>query len=69
MTEPNKKISWELINNISFGWTERAKIPGGWLVRTCGVSDALPTADVNNFQIPSMALSICFVPDPNHEWR
>lgn len=61
------KFEWEKIDRKSFGWTERAKVPGGWLVRTCGMSD---TVRMDNAEIThSMAFAMCFVNDLCHEWK
>lgn len=52
MSAPNLK--WECLDS----YTDRAKVIGGWLVRSYSERAA--------FQPVPMA--ICFVPDQNHEW-
>ena len=56
-------LSWETLNTTreekgllnSDYLTERAKVPGGWLV-------------ISQFYIGS-AHGLVFLPDPNHEWN
>ncbi len=47
----------------------RAKIPGGWIVKA--YSDVL--IQMHEDQLPAdgyaWQVSICFVPDPCHEWQ
>jgi hypothetical protein len=47
---------------------ERAKIPGGWLVRAFVLSSAtvIPAGAAVPPSVP--AVSITFVPDPKYEW-
>lgn len=49
-------IQWEtLIEPQNYVYTDRLKVYKGWLVRClCSVKDTV---------------SICFVPDENHEWN
>jgi hypothetical protein len=44
--------------------THRLKVPGGWLVKRKDL--LLLVADETPTEISS---SMCFVPDPRHEWR
>ena len=46
---------WERID----GYTERFKIPGGWLVRLSSSGRKIP---------PVEYVGITFVPDPLHKW-
>lgn len=52
-------IEWEKIDEE----IHRAKILGGWLV-THKNAFSIPDSSSLNF-----SYSICFVPDPNHEWN
>lgn len=60
-----------------FKSTERAKVPGGWLVRESALTvTMLPPAPpkpgvmtgggVTQVHLPAVAIT--FFPDPNHEW-
>lgn len=40
--------------------TERAKVPGGWLIRT----DYANESGVQNI----LGMGLCFLPDPEHRW-
>lgn len=65
MSTENKKIKfkWEELNDKSMPhfYTVRAKVFGGWLVRTSEWSNA------DTGIVQSEALT--FVPDPEHEWE
>lgn len=43
------------VSEVSDYLTERAKVPGGWLVRTYGVR--------------TEGVALTFVPDANHDWQ
>ena len=62
-------FSWEVIDSAGYGWTERAKVFGGWLVRTLAIQDAYARADGSLANNVAPCLSICFLPDSNHEWE
>ena len=49
-------FKWEFIDSEAKGFTERAKVIGGWLIRTY---------DEDN----GIAIAMCFVADENHEWE
>lgn len=56
-------MRWEIIEQTMYNapdyvHTERAKVPGGWLVRT--------RMALHSNQ--DLGLAMVFVPDPNHEW-
>lgn len=56
------KFEWELIEGqLSDEWTERAKVPGGWLIRatwnSCYDGD------------PVMLGAMHFVKDHDHDWE
>ena len=56
------KFEWQRINkprNTYDNITERAKVFGGWIVRTC---------EINDSNTESTSESMVFIPDPNHEW-
>ena len=46
-------MNWETIEQSPIEILQRTKDPGGWLVK---IRDRVGT-------------SICFYPDPNHEWK
>lgn len=49
---------------------QRVKVPGGWLVKA--YTDVIHyTPDFNQVMTHGYdwRISICFVPDPNHEWK
>lgn len=58
-------LKWENIDD----WTQRAKVFGGWLVRTNEpvvhnlMNEGRGMEDGWDYRI-----SMCFVPDPNYEW-
>ena len=60
---------WEIINENSQGQsadiTERLKVFGGWIVRS---GEAYKNPGFVADQV-GMSMSMCFVPDPNHEWQ
>ncbi len=49
------KFEWKDIDKKSEGYTQRAEILGGWLVR-CFCSD-------------SEHFALTFIPDPEHNWK
>jgi len=49
------KFEWEEIDRKSYGYTERAKVFGGWLIRVVDIGDVC-------------YFGMTFVPDHNHEW-
>ena len=52
--EDMAKLVWEMVDaDPSYRKIERAKVPGGWLIR-------MEVGDSGG---------ITFVPDPNHEWE
>lgn len=67
MTQVN--LEWESVNdNSCISTTERAKVFGGWLVK---ITDEV-LQSMHEDQPPTEGYewrtSICFLPDPNHEW-
>jgi hypothetical protein len=53
--EDMTKLVWEMIEaEPAYRKIERAKVPGGWLVR---------------MEVGGSGGGITFVPDPNHEWE
>lgn len=59
-------MKFEYENVDSF--TQRAKVFGGWIVKnTCDVFSSLLTHQSNSNGY-EWRESICFVPDPKHEW-
>lgn len=63
------KIEWEYIEEANgIAHTERAKVHGGWLVkRTLDVLVSLHEEQTKQ-EGYEWRESLCFVPDPNHEW-
>lgn len=65
-------MEWEQTDN---GELHRAKIPGGWLVKTyTAVVTVLPQSQMDMMDIKERMghewrVAMCFVPDPEHEWR
>lgn len=55
------KMKWEPIarEQCEF-YTDRLKVPGGWIVRT---------SDIEVYPYSAISESSCFVRDPNHEWK
>jgi hypothetical protein len=52
--EDMTKLFWEMVEaEPSYRKIERAKVPGGWLIRMEVAGGG----------------GITFVPDPNHEWK
>lgn len=65
--KPTLAIEWEEIQQPNSGYLYRAKVFGGWLVRD--------VQDVSQFYADrgieagySWTTSICFIPDPLHQW-
>jgi hypothetical protein len=44
--------------------TARAKVPGGWLINNVTYTEVICNGNERN-----ISESMCFVPDPNHEWE
>jgi hypothetical protein len=67
------EIKWEQIQQDHGDYLYRAKVPGGWLVKN--TNDVLTTrSDPNDHRYPyeenlEYRSSICFIPDPNNEWK
>ena len=59
------KLNWEIIDD----YHQRAKVPGGWLVKA--YEDVVHTDGVDGGMESGFDLRIamCFVPDPAHLWR
>jgi hypothetical protein len=55
---------------VSMLRTDRAKIPGGWLVRTLVLhrEQTTPPGGVTDIET-SVGSGVTFVPDPTHAWR
>lgn len=49
--------NWEMLDKYQFNATHRAKVIGGWLVHHHS----------QNLEL-GMSETMCFVPDPDHEW-
>jgi hypothetical protein len=75
------QLRWEQLENeqiepsqemITINRTERARVPGGWLVRT--YSATMSTVKDTGFEGAGVGhgvgvgLGITFVPDPEHAW-
>jgi hypothetical protein len=70
--EDKKIIEWETIEQA---WdhggaliTQRAHVPGGWLVRTISTFITWVSEDLDGHENTHTAISICFMPYPK-EWR
>jgi hypothetical protein len=60
--EKKMELEWEYIDN----WHKRAKIPGGWLVKA--YEDIVqPSREFRTGW--DWRIAMCFVPDPNYEWK
>jgi hypothetical protein len=71
MSHAEPEVTWEEMGNGGHsGYLYRAEIPGGWLVR---YSDdvLLPNypREGECGQGCGFRHSICFVPDPEHQWE
>ncbi len=56
-------LNWENIDN----YHQRAKIPGGWLVKAN--EDVWEYMEGRGYETgQNLRVAICFVPDPDHEW-
>ena len=69
MSNNKVSIEWESVNDdSSIGDTQRAKVFGGWLVKT--TIDVL--VSLHEDQAPTNGYewrdTMCFVPDPEHKW-
>lgn len=63
---PDPVVTWQrLVNDGATGRIWRAAVPGGWLVR---VDDVLPNDTEFRDGDASYALSVTFLPDPEHQW-
>ena len=62
---PNKVIefNWEMLDIFNY----RTKVFGGWLVRTENLVAHLDQWG-NRHTGEDCRISMCFVPDPNHDW-
>lgn len=57
-------MEWEQIDSCH----QRCKVLGGWLVKAYeSVAHILPQGDCMDGW--DWRVSMCFVPDPNHEWK
>jgi hypothetical protein len=70
------KIEWEPIDSNHSNYITRAKVFGGWLVMsTDEVQTQIPEqwgqglVSFRNEEGYQWRTSICFVPDPKHEWK
>lgn len=61
-------LTWEKINDN--GYEYRARVHGGWLVKI--LEDVIQDRHEYGQGLVSgwdWRIAVCFVPDPNHEWR
>lgn len=56
-------MKWELIDF----YHERAKVPGGWLVKVIEPVFHTPPFDEHDANL-DIRIAIAFVPDAKHEW-
>ncbi len=74
-------LNWELIDRqrhpddevemlVSSSRTERARVPGGWLVRSVALRRELthPRGGQSDVE-SSIGLALTFVPDADHGWK
>lgn len=61
------EVVWEDVISNNGEYLRRAKIHGGWLVKV--VVDASGIYQGQMMQGVEYRSSLCFVPDPNHEWK
>lgn len=52
-------FEWEMIDKKSRGYTERARVINGWLIRTY----------IDNGETESSCVSMSFINDPDHVWK
>ncbi len=57
-------MEWEQIDD----WHKRAKVPGGWLVKAYEPIWEYNTPRGEYQNLNNLRISMCFVPDPKHEW-
>ncbi len=60
------KLEWEIIDP----YHQRAKVPGGWIFKA--LEDVSHDKSCDGHGMDSgwdYRVAICFVPDPNHEWK
>ena len=57
-------MNWGQIDN----YHQRAKVPGGWLVKAFE-NAARTTIDGGITDGFNWYVAMCFVPDPNYEWK
>jgi len=57
-------LVWEEID----GYHRRAKVPGGWLVKNFEDVYHLHNESSQGGQGWDWRVSMCFLPDPNHQW-
>jgi len=51
------KLKWIKIDeDMHFGFLQKTKVPGGWLVRGGGMG-------------ATIAVGLTFIPDPNYKWK
>ncbi len=66
------EFKWEKVEHNHGNALHRAPVFGGWLVMsTDSVLTVLPTeysGRIRNDDGHEWRTSICFIPDPNHEW-
>jgi len=56
-------FEWQMIDKKERGYTQRAKVIGGWLVRTYDLN-------IDPEETESMVCtSMIFISDINHEWK
>lgn len=58
MNENPYRKEWERITETPYSSTDRLEVWGGWLVRDLQWGDS-----------PGLATALCFVSDPEHQWR
>ena len=61
------KSMWEQVDPYTF----RMQVPGGWVIKCLeNIHHFYPETgredDVSEYDF---RIAVCFVPDPNHEWR
>lgn len=65
-------LNWEEIPQDQAGFLCRTKIPGGWLVKEVQevhIDLRRDHIDILNSKGYEWTSSICFVPDPQHQWN
>lgn len=59
-------VKWDEIHNNHGSYLYRARVPGGWLVKS--TADAVVNINDRLEVGHSWTESICFVPDPLNQW-